>query len=75
MLLIQLKKTDYNTKTNEIEKKIIDHDHNKYITTPEFNQLTTKNVVATLAQANLVNKNVIANFVEKTDCDDKKINK
>ena len=75
MLLIQLKKTNYNTKTNEIEKKIIDHDHNKYITTPEFNQLTTKDVVATLEQANLVSKNVIANFVEKTDCDDKKINK
>ena len=33
-----LVKTDYNTKFNEIEKKIADHDHsNKYITTPEFN--------------------------------------
>ena len=27
------------TKINEIEKKITDHDHGKYITTPEFNNL------------------------------------
>ena len=26
------KKTDYNTKFNETEKKITDHDHDKYIT-------------------------------------------
>ena len=26
-----VKKTDYNTKINEIQKKIIDHDHDKYI--------------------------------------------
>ena len=32
-----VKKTDYNTKITEIEKKLTDHDHNKYITTPEFN--------------------------------------
>ena len=32
-----VKKTDYNTKINEIEKKITEHNHNKYITTPEFN--------------------------------------
>ena len=36
------KNPDYNTKVNEIEKKIIDHDHDhdKYITTPEFTKLT-----------------------------------
>ena len=28
---------------NEIEKKITDHDHDKYITTPEFNKLTSEN--------------------------------
>ena len=28
-----VKKTDYNTKTGEMEKKIVDHNHNKYITT------------------------------------------
>ena len=37
-----VKKTDYNTKIAEIEKKL-DHDHsNKYITTQEFNNLTAK---------------------------------
>ena len=30
-------KTDYNTKLAEIENKIKDHNHDKYITTPEFN--------------------------------------
>ena len=41
MLVIQLKKTDYNTNINQNEKKITDYDHDKYITTPEFNKLTT----------------------------------
>ena len=35
-----VKKTDYNTKINEFVKKITDHHHDKYITTPEFNKLT-----------------------------------
>ena len=30
-----VKKTDYNTTINEIEKKITGHNHDKYITTPE----------------------------------------
>ena len=41
---------------NEIEKKFTDHNHDKYITTSEFNDLTTKNFAARLAQANLVTK-------------------
>ena len=36
----RVKKTDYNTKITEIEKKLTDHDHDKYITTPEFNTLS-----------------------------------
>ena len=41
MLVIQLKKTNYNTKFNEIEKKITaDHDHDKYIIIQEFNKST-----------------------------------
>ena len=44
--------TDYNTQINEIEKKTADHDHDKYITTPEFNKVTASR----LAQANLVKK-------------------
>ena len=31
-----VKKTDYNTKINKIEKKIIDHNHDKYSTTPDL---------------------------------------
>ena len=33
-------KTEDNVKISDIEKKITDHDHDKYITTPEFNRLT-----------------------------------
>ena len=71
MLVIQSKKTDYNTKINEIGKKITDHDHDKYIITPEFLKLTAENFAARLAQANLASKSDIANFVKKTDFDDK----
>ena len=71
MLVIQLKKTDYNTKISEIEKKITDHDHYKYITTPKIYKLTAENLAARLAQADLASKNNIANFVKKTDFDDK----
>ena len=39
MLLIQLKKTDYNTKVTEIENKLNNHNHDKYIDTSEFNKL------------------------------------
>ena len=52
-----VKKTDYNTKISELEKKLTDHNHDKYITTPEFNKLTGQNFAARLKQANLVTKN------------------
>ena len=51
-----VKKTNYNSKILDIEKKVFDHNHNKYITTSEFNNLTSKNFTARLAQANLVTK-------------------
>ena len=38
-----VKKTDYSININEIEKKITDHNHDKYITTQEFNKLTWYN--------------------------------
>ena len=60
-----VKKTDYSTKISEIEKKITDHDHDIYVTTPEFNKLTAENFAARLAQANLACKSDIANFVKK----------
>ena len=65
-----VKKTDYNTKllklkrnlliiiikTTEIEKKLTDRNHDKYITTPEFNALAADIFNARLAQANLMTK-------------------
>ena len=51
-----VRKTDYNTKITEIEKKITDLNHDKYITTPEFNSLATNSFNARIAQANLVTK-------------------
>ena len=60
-----LEKPDYNTTIYEIRKKITDHDHDKYITTPEFNKLTSENVTARLKQANLASKSDITSFVKK----------
>ena len=37
MLVIQLKKRNYYPKISELEKKLTDHNHDKYVTTPEFN--------------------------------------
>ena len=51
-----VKKADYNTKVTEIEKKLSDHNHNKYITTPGFNTLAADIFNAILAQANLIAK-------------------
>ena len=50
-----VKKTDYNTKITEIENKLTDHNHDEYITTPEF-KLTAQNFAARLKQANVVAK-------------------
>ena len=49
-----VKKTDYNTKISKIEKKVTVQNHDKYITTPEFNKFTAEIFTARLAQANLV---------------------
>ena len=58
------------TVTQILENKITtDHDQDKYITTQEFNKLTSEKFSARLKQANLANKNDIANFVKKTDFD------
>ena len=66
ILAIQSKKTDYNTKINEIEEKKIIHDHsNKYITTQEFSKLTPQNIAARLPKANLASKIDIAALVKK----------
>ena len=44
-----VKKADYGSKITEIEKKRTDHNHDKYITTPEFNTLAASVFNARLA--------------------------
>ena len=56
-------------KIKKIEKIVTDHDHDKYITTPEFNKLTAEAFAARIAQAYLASKSDIANFVKKIDFD------
>ena len=52
-----VKKTDNNTKISEIENKVNDHNHDKYITTPEFNTLEADVFKARLAaQTELIRK-------------------
>ena len=66
------RKTDYNTKINEIENKVdTDHDHGKHITAQEFNELTSENVTARLKQVSLATKSDKAKFLKKTNFDNK----
>ena len=51
-----VRKIDYETKVSEMEKKLTDHKHDKYITTPEFNKLTAEDFAERLAQADLITK-------------------
>ena len=51
-----VEKTDYDTKISELEKKLTDHDHDKYITTPDFDTLAACVFNARLAQENLITK-------------------
>ena len=51
-----VKKTDCNTKTTDIENKVNNHDHDKYVDTSKFNKLAVDAFNARLSQANLVKK-------------------
>ena len=52
-----IKKTDYDTKITAIEKKITNHDHDKYITIPEFNTTAASTFNARFAaQTDLIKK-------------------
>ena len=51
-----VKKTDYNAKVTELESKLNNHNHNKYIDTPGFNKLASDVFNARLAQVNLITK-------------------
>ena len=66
-----VKKTNYNTKVTEIENELPDHNHDKHITTPEFNKLTAENFAARLKQANLVTN---TDFYDKLKSLNQKIN-
>ena len=62
-----VKKTDYNTKITDIENKLNNHNHDKYITTPEFNTFAVDVFNARLAQAILVTKTIFDNTVSSLD--------
>ena len=49
-------KTDYNTEVTEIENKLANHNHDKYIDALEINKLTADVFNARIAQANLITK-------------------
>ena len=53
-----VKKTNYKTKISDIENKINNHNHDKYITTPEFNTMTASifNDARLAAQKDLIRK-------------------
>ena len=48
-------------KINELEKKITDHKHQKYIPTPEFNKLTAENFVDFDAKLSSLDKKITSN--------------
>ena len=51
-----VKETGYNTKITEIKNKLTDHNHDKYIATPEINNLAADVFNARIEQANLIYK-------------------
>ena len=51
-----VKKTGYDTNVTEIENKLNNHNHDKYIDTSEFNKLAGDVFNARLVQANLITK-------------------
>ena len=51
-----LKKTNYNLKITEIEEKLNDHNHGKYITNPEFNKFSAEFFDVRLTRVNLITK-------------------
>ena len=55
-LVIQLIKTDYNTKITNIENKLNNHNRDNYIDTSEFNKLTADVFNERISQANLITK-------------------
>ena len=44
-------KPDHDANILDIEKKVTDHDHDKYIITPEFNKLTVENFAGKISKS------------------------
>ena len=65
-----VKKKNYDTKISEAEKKLTDHNHDKYITTPEFSTLAEDVFNARLTPSNLIAK---TDFDAKLFCLNRKI--
>ena len=51
-----VKKTHYDTKITELKKKLTEHNHDKYITTPAASVVNAR-----LVQANLITKILMLN--------------
>ena len=51
-------------KISKIGKNILYHDHAKYITTQEFNKLTTDNFAARIGQAKITTEDDVTDFVK-----------
>ena len=47
-----------------MRKKILDHNHDKYVTTQEYKKLTTENFSERSKQTDLASKNNIAEFLK-----------
>ena len=56
VLIVKFKKIDSNTKITKTEKKLTNHDHDKYIASPEFNTVAAGAFDAKLKQGNLISK-------------------
>ena len=60
-----VKKTDYNSKITEIEKKLTDHSHDKYIDTLVLNKFTAEVFDARLERENLVTTTDFGNKLKR----------
>ena len=67
MLVVLFRKQIIKTKITEIVKKLTDHNHNKYITNPEFNTFAIDVFNVKLTQATLVAKTDFDNSVSSLD--------
>ena len=63
-----VKKTNYNTKITDIENKLTNQNHDKFVATLEFNTLAANVFHARLAKANLITKTDFDAKLQKNHC-------